>query len=139
VSTQYSIPYSIPDLTNDDSSDLATILEILPRVIQKLSVEGFDKSILHFIKLVDEDKFPLTNIALILWTEVVKWYGCTLTSQMRYSKETKMFWKLGYRIFGGKFANFMSGFKCGPRSQSSDFKGCMPPTLGEINFAVPDL
>jgi hypothetical protein len=67
VSTQYSIP---ADLTDDDWSDLATIWEILPHVIEKLSVEEFDKSIIDFLKLVD--RFPLTNIAFILWTEVIK-------------------------------------------------------------------
>jgi hypothetical protein len=30
---------------------------------------------------------------------------------MRYMEETKTFWKLGCRHFGGRFIRFMSGFK----------------------------
>ena len=40
-----STQYSIPDLTDNDSSDSA-ILKVLPDIIEKLYVEGFDKSIL---------------------------------------------------------------------------------------------
>ena len=30
---------------------------------------------------------------------------------MRYSEDTKKFWKVGWRIFGGRFINFMTGYK----------------------------
>lgn len=42
---------------------------------------------------------------------------------MRYSDETKKFWKLGYINFGGKFISFMSGFK----------------NTDQVNFAVPNI
>lgn len=46
--------------------------------------------------------FPINNIALRLWLEVVEWYANENTTTMRYMNETKSFWKVGWRLFGGK-------------------------------------
>ncbi|KAH3866841.1 hypothetical protein DPMN_029964 [Dreissena polymorpha] len=52
-------------------------------------------------------------MSLILFSEVVQWFECSSTTQMRYSKDSKTFWKLGNRMFGERFSNFMGG----PKSQ----------------------
>lgn len=84
---------------------------ILPDVLQTLEESGTKESFLDFCRLVHSNKFPLDNIAYLLWIEVLKWYTMANTSSMRYSDQTKKFWKLGWRVFGGKFINFMSGYK----------------------------
>ena len=58
-----------------------------------------------------ENRFPFSNIAFQLWIEIVHWYRHDSCTTMRYMDKTKMFWKLGWRIFGGNFIRFMGGFK----------------------------
>ncbi|VDI45018.1 Hypothetical predicted protein [Mytilus galloprovincialis] len=59
---------------------------------------------------------------------------------MRYLKQTKQFWKLGMRLFGGKFIRFMSGYK-----NTTDVlygespPGYFDPSNSDINFAVPSI
>ena len=88
--------------------EIREMIELLPSVIDNLAVEGLAKPLLQFFRLVDKQKYPLDNIALHLWMEVVKWFDVENASQMRYSDVTKKFWKLGYRQFGGRFINFMT-------------------------------
>lgn len=112
--------------------------KLLPSVMKTLSENGHQKSMMIFFKLVEESKFPLTNIAFQLWLEVVAWFSCENTSNMRYLESTKKIWKLGYRLFGGQFLHFMSGFK-NRNTVVSDLteRGLYPPSQSEINFAVP--
>ena len=85
--------------------------KLLPVVIASLAEEGFDKTLLEFFKQVSLGQFPLQNISFLLWMEVIKWFSCGNTSTMRYSDATKKFWKLGYRLFGGRFIHYMGGYK----------------------------
>ena len=43
--------------------------------MESMSAEGYANKLLQFFKLVSESKFPMKNIALQLWMEVVKWFG----------------------------------------------------------------
>ena len=84
-------------LTEDPGDSVIEKMEVLlPLVMESLSLDGKDKPMLQFFELVSENKFPLTNIAYLLWNEIVKWFDCKSTTQMRYSDETKTFWKLGW-------------------------------------------
>ena len=123
-----------------DNSILEKMIELLPTVMKTLSTDGKDEQMLQFFELVSENKFPLTNIAYLLWNEVVKWFSCTSTTQMRYSDQTKTFWKLGWRIFGTRFVNFMGGYKShGDAVLKMTEIGNYSPESSEINFAVPAL
>ncbi|CAC5359049.1 unnamed protein product [Mytilus coruscus] len=59
---------------------------------------------------------------------------------MRYLQQTKQFWKLGMRLFGGKFIRFMSGYK-----NTTDVlygespPGYFDPSNSDINFAIPSI
>lgn len=57
---------------------------------------------------------------------------------MRYSEESKKFWKLGWRLFGAKFIHFMSGYK-NEGAFLQNLSTSHTPDSSEINFAVPDL
>lgn len=88
------------------------LIDLVPSVVHELSkVDGMDQTLLSFFELVHNKTFPLDNTAFLLWVDVVKWFSCSSTTAMRYSDKTKMFWKLGWRIFGKRFINFMGGFK----------------------------
>lgn len=68
-------------LTNDVSkkkpvfesnvSDIDEMIKLVPSVITNLDKEGMSSAVLDFFRLVD-NAFPLKNIALLLWLEVVK-------------------------------------------------------------------
>jgi len=125
----------------DNSSTVQEeISELLPTVLGILSEEGrLDLTLLSFFKQVRDGKFPLDNVALLLFSEVVQWFECDSTTQMRYSKDSKTFWKLGYRLFGERFVNFMGG----PKSQGEAIlrvseRGQFSPETSRINFAVPN-
>ena len=120
------------------SEIIAEMIDLIPSVTKALAVEGHDKDMLDFFKLVRDSNFPLKNISFQLWLEVVKWFSCGSTTEMRYSDSTKKFWKLGYRLFGGQFIYFMSGYKNRITVVMEDTeKGIYPPSQSDINFAVP--
>ena len=54
--------------------------------------------------------------------------------------KTKVFWKLGWRIFGGMFIRFMGGFKNeGQVVQGETEKGNFKLEVSDLNFAIPSL
>ena len=83
---------------------------MLPNVLHKLSEYGLETDLLAFFQLVCENRFPFSNIAFQLWIEICRYQQDSSTT-IRYMDKTKMFLKLGWRIFGGKFIRFMGGFK----------------------------
>ena len=59
---------------------------------------------------------------------------------MRYSDETKTFWKFGWRIFCTRFVNFMRGYKShGDTVLKMADLGNYSPESSEINFGVQAL
>ncbi|WAR15144.1 hypothetical protein MAR_005249, partial [Mya arenaria] len=115
--------------------------KLLPTVIQKLSKDGdLHLTMLEFFKQISDDKFPLNNIAFLLWSEIVHWFDQPNTSRMRYCDDTKQFWKTGWRLFGSRFVHFMSGFKNKNEiMQGISQKSQHSPTTSNVNFAVPDI
>ena len=85
--------------------------EIFSEAIQVLKHEDLDSAFFDFFRLVRDGKFPLDNIALTLFIDVIRWFSCETSTQLRYSRESKTFWKLGYVLFGGRFVQFMGGLK----------------------------
>jgi hypothetical protein len=123
-------------ITSDDNcQEIADIMKSLPLVIKELGNEGYSSLLQKFCKLVAEKKFPLQNISLRLWADVVEWYGLDDTRNMRYSPETLQFFWLGRKLFGGKFVRFMSGLK-----NENDFllgHTVLDPQNSKMNFACP--
>ena len=101
----------VDSLNTEYKDDFRELKALLPTVVEKLCKEGFDDALISFIKQTASDAFPLNNIAFLLWVDVVRWFNCSSTTLMRYSEDTKKFWKVGWRIFRGRFINFMSGYK----------------------------
>ena len=114
---------------------------MLPHVLNEFSEAGIQPEIFkHFCQEVTEKRFPMQNIAFLLWLEVVKWYHQETTSGMRYMDETKKFWKLGWQHFGGRFIRFMSGFKNTTQVVSGEnSKGLCRPQSSDVNFVIPSL
>ncbi|XP_052802556.1 uncharacterized protein LOC128232832 isoform X3 [Mya arenaria] len=116
------------------------IQKLTPEVVKLLASEDrLDLVLLQFLEQVNDKRFPLDNMAFRLWTEVVKWFECRTSTEMRYSEDTKQFWRLGYKLFGARFTNFMGGYKHhGQVVRSETVKGYYSPASASINFAVPN-
>jgi hypothetical protein len=57
---------------------------------------------------------------------------------MRYDNETKIFWKLGWKLLGVEFLNYMSGFKNESQIiEGLNTRGNCDPEKSNINFLVP--
>ena len=69
------------------------------------------EKVLTFLRLIVEGKFPLNNVAFLLFTDVVQWFSLDDVRQMRYSETTLKFFWLGKKLFGSRFTRFMSGPK----------------------------
>jgi hypothetical protein len=87
---------------------------LLPGVITSLKEAGKLGEFLTFNRLLNEKRFPLTNVAFLLFLDVVRWLDFdtlttfwldfdTLTTFMRYSNEVKLFWSTGLQLFHGRF------------------------------------
>ena len=99
-----------PEITSDDT--ISELYDIIPVVIEKLKQCGQLDLYMKWCNLVATNRFPLDNICYLLFLDVVQWFSSSQTSQMRYfQEETLNFWKVGYRLFHGKFLRFMGGPK----------------------------
>ena len=117
------------------SDEMKEMIRLIPVVLDKISTEGIEKKLfLGFFRQVSSDIYPVRNIAFLLWVEVV-WYNKDTSSAVRYSDETKKFWKLGYQLFDGRFVRFMSGFKNESQIVFGEaIKGQCAPDKADINL-----
>ena len=137
--TATNVP-TINDISNDEGSIENEMADMLPSVLNEFSKHGLETDLLSFFQLVSENRFPFSNIAFLLWLEIVRWYRQGTSTTMRYMDQTKMFWKLGWRLFGGKFIRYMGGFKNeGNVVQGDAEKGNYNPQISDLNFAIPSL
>ena len=118
---------------NDTDDLLREITGLLPSVIEVLRDENKLDMYLKFQHLLAEIKLPLDNIAFLLFQDIIEWYSLEQTGCMRYSPEVKQFWRIGYKLFKGRFLRFMSGMK------NQGQEGPLKPSESAINFVVPDV
>ena len=115
------------------------MLELLPNVLENLKAAAKYEAFMKFMKLVANDAFPLDNIAFLLFLDIVKWFSEDNSSNMKYLyPETVQFWRIGQKLFHGRFLRFMSGPKNqGQIVQGSTYRGVYDTKESNINFAVP--
>ena len=108
------------------------ISDALPDVCQALFNKGLLDDFHTLVLLIRDDVFPLDNIALKLLLEVARWYGLESSTQMFYSTDTLLFWRVLYKLYHGGILRFLTGNKMCHDSESS-----LNPKESKINFAVP--
>jgi len=88
------------DACNEEEEiDYGEVVAFLPAVIEELKRIGKYEEYLSFHRLVRDRKFPLNNIAFILFLDAVRWFCMDTTIvRMRYSEDVKLFWKTGLRL-----------------------------------------
>ena len=113
-------------------------IKLIPSLFECLHAHALLNDFLTLMRLIAGGKFPVDDIAFLLLLEVARWFGNSHTSQMHYSEETKLFWKIGYKLFHGKFFRFMSGCENkGTEISEDETRGNHDPQSSSINFAVP--
>ena len=106
-------------------------LTLIPVLFTLLLAEGLLDDFLCLMRLISNGRFPTKNIAFLLLMDVARWYDCTSTKQMFYRDQTTLFWKIGYKLFHGKFLRFMGGSRSPNDTLSADTQ------MQSVNFAVP--
>jgi hypothetical protein len=87
-------------LVDDKDEEYTEIVSLIPTVIDQLKRAGKLTEYISFHKLVNDGKFPLDNLACLLFLDVVRWFGTeTAIYSTRYSEEIKLFWKTELRLF----------------------------------------
>jgi hypothetical protein len=127
------------EMSVDINTDLETLTNLLPSVVETLKRKGKIETWIKFNKLLSTDSFPLENIAFLLFLDVVKWFDSGNTTSMRYEDPVvNKFWRIGYKMFHGKWLRFMSGPKSrGGLINNITSPGNFDPTQSRINFSVP--
>ena len=124
------------NLFNIDPSPLEKLIkqatELIPSVLQKCHESNISLEFITLLSTISEEKLPLDNIPLLLLLEVARWYDLSNTSVMHYWPSTLLFWKIGYKIFHGKFLRFMQGLKNEGTEISSLEPGMHIPQLSHI-------
>ena len=123
------------DINGSDDDSNETNYEMFSEAMERLKTHNKGDELVTFMKLVVEGKFPLNNVAFLLFTDVVKWFSCDDTRCMRYSDTTMKFFWLGKKLFGSRFIRFMSG----PKNETDFLTGsrALSPSSSKINFACP--
>ena len=122
-----------------NNTDIETLTNLLPSVVETLKRKGKLETWIKFNKLLSTDSFPLDNIAFLLVLDVIKWFDSGNTTSMRYEDPVvNKFWRIGYKMFHGKWFRFMSGPKSrGELINNITSPGNFDPTQSRINFSVP--
>ena len=124
---------------DDDRALLDELSHLLPSVLDSLSNSNQKETFMKFARMVASGQFPMNNIAYLLFMDVVDWFSSDSTTKMRYSEDTKKFWRVGLKLFRGKFLRFMSGMKNkGQLPGETACSGVYKPLESKVNFAVPN-
>jgi hypothetical protein len=120
--------------------DIKTAQKLMPDVLKTLKESGGQicTDFMSLLHLISTQSFPLHNISFCLLLDVARWFRNTNTTKMRYTEQTLSFWKVGYKLFHGKFLRFMGGPKSEGQVIGKDSTiGNLDPQDSHINFAVP--
>ena len=107
--------------------------------MENLKAAGKYEAFKKFMTLVANATFPLGNIAFLLFLDIITWFSESNSSKMKYLyPETVQFWRIGQKLFHGRFLRFISGPKNqGQIVQGSTYRGVCDTKESCINFAVP--
>ena len=123
--------------TDDDEREI--LIKLIPSVVETMKNHGQLETWIQFNQLLSTQSFPMDNITFLLFLDVVRWYGKTSTTQMRYNDTAvNKFWRIGYKMFHGKWLRYMSGPKNkGDLVNRLSAPREFDPKGSRINFSVP--
>ncbi len=114
--------------------------DLLPEVVDALHKNKSLDDFVFFFELLSKGDYPLSCIAFSCWLDTVRWYSLPNTTQMVYREETKLFWRVVYKLFHGAAIRFFSGVRSlGQVVTNEGNRGHLSAGDSHINFAVPDI
>ena len=131
--------------TDTSTTDLLSEMQtLMPSVIVNLNETVRTEMFRKFVKMISENRFPLKNIAWLLFLDVVDYVDSDNADNavgMSYNNGvTVLFWKIGYKLMHGKFLRYYDDFKNrGQVTFGTTEKGYYSPENASVNFAFPDL
>ena len=114
--------------------------ELVCKANPNFKKSGVLNDICKFLELVSDDIFPLYNIYFLLFLGTVNLFATENASELRYRKNTMLFWMFGLLYFHEKWIRFCRGEKfSGTVLEHKESKKYFNPQLNKprINFAVP--
>ena len=93
------------------TGDVKRLTEHRPSVIHALRRHGQLELWKKVHELIANNKFPMDNIAFLLFLDVVRWYSKDNTVAMRYDDSVSKFWRIGFKSIHGRFLRFLRGPK----------------------------
>ena len=126
------------DIDDESHNFISEIIDSVPSVVKAMKNAGQLETWVKLHRLIRNQTFPFGNIAFLLFMDVCKFWDNANSSSMRYSETVKKFWRIGYRIFHGKWLRFMGGPKHGGSLIGGECdRGSYDPKESSINFAIP--
>ena len=112
--------------------------DLLLNIIKKLEKCNKLNDFMKLMKHLSTGEIGMDNIVWILMLERAKFQSCRNTVAMRYSKVTKLFWSIVYRLCKSSGLKFFTGEKNWGQVISNEcVKSRYTPVKSKINFAVP--
>ena len=112
--------------------------ELLLNIINKLEKCNRLNDFMKLMRHLSTGEIGMDNIVWILMLERAKFQSCKNTVAMRYSKVTKLFWSIVYRLYKSSGLNFFAGEKNWGQVVSNECeRSRYTPEKSKINFAVP--
>ncbi|KAL4228160.1 hypothetical protein ACF0H5_013594 [Mactra antiquata] len=121
--TDPCIIFDSPHSEDEHYDSIDTIIQKIPEVIDYLHSERQIEMYTKFTTLLAERKFPLTNIAYLLFCDVVEWFSLDSTRTMRYSEDVKLFRNTGLKLFKGLLRSCLE--ESSMFAKVSDLKPCI--------------
>ena len=112
--------------------------ELLLNIINKLEKCNRLNDFMKLMRHLSTGEIAMDNIVWILMLERANFQSCKNTVAMRYSKVTKLFWSIVYRLCKSSGLNFFAGEKNWGQVVSNECgRSRYTPEKSKINFAVP--
>ena len=112
--------------------------ELLLNIINKLEKCNRLNDFMKLMRHLSTGEIGMDNIVWILMLERAKFQSCKNTVAMRYSKVTKLFWSIVYRLCKSSGLKFFAGEKNWGQVVSNECgRSRYTPEKSKINFAVP--
>ena len=112
--------------------------EIVLNIVEKLEQCNKLHDFMKLMRHLKNGTIAMDNIVFLLMLERAKFQSCKNTVAMRYSKVTKLFWSIVYRLCKSSGLKFFSGEKNWGQVVACDTsRSRYDPDKSKINFAVP--
>ena len=112
--------------------------DLLLNIINKLEKCNRLNDFMKLMRHLSTGEIAMDNIVWILMLEKAKFQSCKNTVAMRYSKVTKLFWSIVYRLCKSSGLKFFAGEKNWGQVVSNECgRSRYTPQKSKINFAVP--